>query len=139
MTERCKEIFEVSVTISPGRTGGDGERASSRVRGVRGGARGARGARASLDGAGVGAGGGLGEAEGGVLPAGDARQVLLLLRRVAEQQDALEADGLVRAQRDAHAQVVRAHDLRHEPAASHPDIFIDSRACGSRRDPRPAR
>lgn len=68
----------------------------------------------SLDGAGVGAGGGLGEAEGGVLAVGDAREVLLLLLGRAEQQDALEADALVRAQRDAHAQVVRAHHL-HQP------------------------
>lgn len=33
------------------------------------------------------------------------------LALVAEQQHALEPDGLVRAQRDAHAQVVRAHHL----------------------------
>lgn len=65
----------------------------------------------SLDGAGVGARGGLGEAEGGVLAGRDARQVLLLLLGRAEQQDALEPDGLVRAQRDAHAQVVRAYHL----------------------------
>lgn len=66
-----------------------------------------------LDGASVGARGGLSETEGSVLPAGDPRQVLGLLLGVAEQQDALEADGLVRTERDAHAQVVRAHHL-HE-------------------------
>lgn len=38
-------------------------------------------------------------------------KILLLLGRVPKQQDALEADGLVGSQRDAHAQVVAAHDL----------------------------
>lgn len=82
-----------------------------------------------LDGAGVGAGGGLGEAEGGVLAGRDARQVALLLLGRAEQQDALEADGLVRAQRDAHAQVVRAHHLRRTLTALPPDRPATAPTC----------
>lgn len=45
------------------------------------------------------------------LTCGNFGKILLLLGRVPKQQDALEADGLVGSQRDAHAQVVAAHDL----------------------------
>lgn len=56
---------------------------------------------------------GLGTPPGGLgtLTGGQARQVLALLLGGPEEEDALEADGLVGAQRDAHPQVVAPHDL----------------------------
>lgn len=54
----------------------------------------------------------------GATPASAARltcghfgKILLLLGRIAKQQDALEANGLVSTQCDANTQVVAAHDL----------------------------
>jgi hypothetical protein len=73
---------------------------------------------ARLDAVGVAAGRGLREREGGhVLARRELRQVLGLERRVAEEQDALEADALMRAEVDGHAQVLAAERLGHEAVA----------------------
>lgn len=65
----------------------------------------------SLDGASVGARRRFSECEGRVLPARYARQVLRSLFLIAEQQDALETNRLVRAERNADAQVMCSNDF----------------------------
>jgi hypothetical protein len=70
---------------------------------------------ARLDRGRIGARGGLGEREGGdVFTRRELREILLLLRRRAEEQERLQADRLVRAERDRDRRVDPA-DLLHHP------------------------
>lgn len=50
-----------------------------------------------------------------LLTCGEFGEVLLLLGFVSEKQNSLEADGLVRPQSDADAQILAANDL-HQPS-----------------------
>lgn len=55
----------------------------------------------------------------GLLTCGKLRQVLLLLGWIPKKQNALEANGLVGTQGDAHTEVMTANDLNE------PGILLD--------------